>query len=588
MLFLGLSKNIQTLNAVAIGDKAADLVLENCSLVNVYSREILPEIQIAISRDRIVYVGKDASHTKGKKTVIMNLEKKYVTPGFADPHIHLDQFVAPAEFVKKSLLCGVTSLFSDPIDIVSTCGYRGFKEFVKMTSELPVRFFHVVPGGVPVDKKFSHGREVSLAEAKLALKIPGVLGLGEVFSWTKVTKRDSKTMRMLSTMLENDCVINGHTAGASGKKLNAYVSSGILSCHEPINFDQVLERLRLGMWIMIREGSIRRDLKDIIPLVLSNETYTDRLMFCSDGLDPSDIARFGHIDHCIRESVKLGLNQIDAISMASKNCFDYYNMGKDLGGIAPGKLADILVFDDLAKMKPRKIFVGGNLVVSNGTIVSKIKKHTIPKWMTKTIKLHKFSEDDFTVKSRDNTTNVNVINLKTEIITEKINENLSVKDRNVLASTDKDIWKVAAFDRTFGTRKHAVGFLKNFAAKIGAFASTWNFHENNMLVIGSNEKDMAKAANSLANTQGGLVVVSEGKILASMPLQMAGIISTNSFEMVSENFENLNTVLADTGCKFKKPHLIPLFLPFLALPDIRILSTGLVDVKNRSFLNVVT
>jgi adenine deaminase len=585
-LFLGLSKRIQTLNAVAIGDKAADLVLENCSLVNVYSREIMPETQIAISHDRIAYVGPDASHVKGKKTVIMNLKKKYVTPGFADPHIHLDQFVSPAEFVKKSLLCGVTSLFSDPIDIVSTCGYRGFKEFVKMTSKLPARFFHVVPGGVPVDKKFSHGREISLAEAKSALKIPGVLGLGEVFSWTKVTKRDSKTMRMLSTMLENDCVINGHTAGASGKKLNAYVSSGILSCHEPINFDQVLERLRLGMWIMIREGSIRRDLKEIVKLVLSNKTYTDRLMFCSDGLDPSDIARFGHIDHCIRESVKLGLNQIDAISMASKNCFDYYSMGKDLGGIAPGKLADILVFDDLAKMKPRKIFVGGNLVVSNGIIVSQIKKHTVPKWMTKTVKLHKFSEDDFTVKSRGNTANVNVINLKTEIITEKINENLLVKGGNVVASTDKDIWKVAAFDRTFGTRKHVVGFLKNFAAKIGAFASTWNFHENNMLVIGSNEKDMAKAANSLANTQGGIVVVNEGKILASMPLQMAGIVSTNSFETVSENFQNLNAVLTDADCKFKKPHLIPLFLPFLALPDIRILSTGLVDVKNRSFLSV--
>ena len=585
-MFLGLSRSIQTLNEVAIGDKPADLILENCSLVNVYSREIMPEIQIAISHDRIAYVGPDASHTKGKKTVIMNLKKKYVTPGFADPHIHVDQFVSPAEFTKKSLLCGVTSLFSDPIDIVSTCGYRGFKEFVRMTSELPTRFFHVVPGGVPVDKKFSHGREINLAEAKQALKIPGVLGLGEVFSWTKVTKRDPKTMKMLSTMLENDCVINGHTAGASGKKLNAYVSSGILSCHEPINFDQVLERLRLGMWIMIREGSVRRDLKEIVKLVLSNKTYTDRLMFCSDGLDPSDIARFGHIDHCIRESVKLGLNQIDAISMASKNCFDYYSMGKDLGGIAPGKLADILVFDDLAKMKPRKIFVGGNLVVSNGTIVSQTKKYTVPKWMTKTVKLHKFSEDDFTVKSRDNTVNVNVINLKTEIITEKINENLSVKDGNVVASADKDIWKVAAFDRTFGTRKHAVGFLKNFAAKIGAFASTWNFHENNLLVIGSNEKDMAKAANSLVNTQGGIVVVSEEKILASMPLQMAGIVSTNSFETVSENFANLNIVLADAGCKFKKPHLIPLFLPFLALPDIRILSTGLVDVKNRSFLSV--
>ena len=587
-MFLGLARSIQTLNQVAIGDKSADLILENCSLVNVYSREIIPEMQIAISQDRIAYVGKDASHTKGKKTIIMNLGKKYVTPGFADPHIHVDQFVSPAEFAKKALLCGVTSLFSDPIDIVSTCGYSGFKEFVKMTSELPVRFFHVIPGGVPVDRKFSQGKTVSIAEAKSALKIPAVLGLGEVFSWTKVTNRDSKTMKMLSTMLENDCIINGHTAGASDKKLNAYVSSGIVSCHEPIDFDQVLERVRLGMWIMIREGSIRRDLKDIIPLILSNKIYTDRLMFCSDGLDPSDMIRFGHIDHCIKESVKLGLNQIDAISMASKNCFDYYNMGKDLGGIAPGKLADILVFDDLDKINPRKIFVGGKLVASNGAIVSKIKKHTVPKWMTKTIKLDKFSEDDFKVKARSNTANVNVINLKTEIVTERINENLPVKDGNVVASTDNDIWKVAAFDRTFGTRKHTVGFLKNFAAKIGAFASTWNFHENNMIVIGSNEKDMAKAANNLVTKQGGMVVVNEEKILALMPLQIAGIVSTDTFEKVSGNFENLNRVLADTGCKFKKPHLIPLFLPFLALPDIRILSTGLVDVKNRSFLTVVT
>jgi len=178
--------------------------------------------------------------------------------------------------------------------------------------------------------------------------------------------------------------------------------------------------------------------------------------------------------------------------------------------------------------------------------------------------------------------------MKTEIITEKINENLSVKGGNVIASTDKDVWKVAAFDRTFGSPKHAVGFLKNFDAKIGAFASTWNFHENNMIVIGSNEKDMAKAANSLITTQGGMVVVSEEKILSSMPLQMAGIVSTDSFETVSENFANLNTVLADAGCFHKKPHLIPLFLPFLALPDIRILSTGLVDVKNRSFISVVT
>ena len=587
VVFLGLSSSIQTLNAVAIGDKAADLVLENCSLVNVYTGEILPETQVAISKDRIAYVGEDASHTKGKKTVVINLEKKFITPGFADPHIHIDQFVSPAEFVKKSLLCGVTSLFADSVDIVSTCGFSGFKEFIKMTSGLPARFFHVVPGGTPVDRKFSHVKSLSPTEEKSALRIPGVLGLGEVFSWTKVTKRDSKTMKTLSTMLENNCVINGHTAGMSGKKLNAYVSSGILSCHEPINFEQVIERLRLGMWIMIREGSIRRDIKDIIPLVLANKTNKDRLMFCSDGLDPIDITKFGHIDHCIREAVKLGLNLTDAISMASKNCFDYYNMGMDLGGIAPGKLADILVFDDLMKLKPKKIFVGGMLVLSNGTIVSKIKKHTVPKWMTKTVKLNKFTEDNFSIKSHSDLVDVNVIDMKTEIITKKGHETLSVKDENVIPSYDKDVWKVAAFDRTFGSTKHAVGFLKNFGPRIGAFASTWSFHENNMIVIGSNEKDMAIAANSLLRTQGGMIVVYKGKILSSMPLQMAGIMSTDSFEKTSKNFSDINNTLLDSGCKFKKPHLIPLFLPFLALPEIRILYQGIIDVKSRSFLKTI-
>ena len=586
-MFLGLSSSIHTLNAVAIGDKAADLVLENCSLVNVYTGEILPETQVAISKDRIAYVGEDASHTKGKKTVVINLEKKFITPGFADSHIHIDQFFSPAEFVKKSLLCGVTSLFADSVDIVSTCGFSGFKEFIKMTSGLPARFFHVVPGGTPVDRKFSHVKSLSPTEEKSALRMPGVLGLGEVFSWTKVTKRDSKTMKTLSTMLENNCVINGHTAGMSGKKLNAYVSSGILSCHEPINFEQVIERLRLGMWVMIREGSIRRDINDIIPLVLANKTNKDRLMFCSDGLDPIDITKFGHIDHCIREAVKLGLNLTDAISMASKNCFDYYNMGMDLGGIAPGKLADILVFDDLMKLKPKKIFVGGMLVLSNGTIVSKIKKHPVPKWMTKTVKLNKFTEDNFSIKSHSDLVDVNVIDMKTEIITKKGHETLSVKDENVIPSYDKDVWKVAAFDRTFGSTKHAVGFLKNFGPRIGAFASTWSFHENNMIVIGSNEKDMAIAANSLLRTQGGMVVVYKGKILSSMPLQMAGIMSTDSFEETSKNFLGINNMLLDTGCKFKKPHLIPLFLPFLALPEIRILYQGIIDVKSRSFLKTI-
>lgn len=579
-----LSSAIPILNAVAMGEKKADLILKNCSLVNVYSHEILPQTQIAIVNERIAYVGLDASHTLGSKTIVMDLQGKYVTPGFADPHIHIDQFVLPSELAKKSLLCGVTSLFSDPIDIVSVCGYRGFREFIKLTQNLPIRFFHLVPGGLPVDRKFSHGKTLSAIQEKTAIKLPNVLGLGEVFSWTKVTKRDSKTMKTLAMMLDNDCIINGHTAGASGKKLNAYVSSGILSCHEPVNFEQVLERLRLGMWIMIREGSIRRDLKEILPGVMNHETNTERLMFCSDGIDPLDLLHYGHIDHCVRESIKLGLDPIDAITIASKNCFDYYNLGKDLGGIAPGKLADILVFDNLTTMLPNKVFVGGKLVVSNGKVITKIQPKTIPKWIRNTVKLKRFSENIFHVKSKSSSVTANLICMQTEIITKKEETELKTKDGNVLASGDKDVWKVAAFDRTYGSKKHAIGFLKNFGSQIGAFASTWSFHENDLIVIGSNDKDMTIAANNLVKSQGGMTVVKNGNTLSSLPLQMAGIISTDSFEKVHQNFADLNSTIVESGCKFKKPHLIPLFLPFLALPAIRILYSGIVDVKNSSFI----
>ena len=582
-----LSSVFSEVNSVAIGDTHADLVLKNCSLINVYTKEIQEKIQISIKNDRIAFVGEDASHTIGTKTKILDVKNKFVCPSFVDPHIHIDHFLTPAEFVKKSLVCGVTSLFPDSIDVVSVCGYRGFKEFLKQTQNLPMRFFHTIPGGLPVDRKFSHGKTLTHKEEKQAINLDSIVGLGEVFSWTKVTKRDEKTIASIKQMHENNCIINGHTAGASGKKLNSYVASGIFSCHEPINFDQVLERLRLGMWIMIREGSIRRDLKEIVPLVLSHGTYKNRLMFCSDGVDPFDISNIGHIDHCVRESIKLGMDPIDAISIASKNCFDYYKMGNEFGGIGPGKIADILILDDYKKIKIDKVFLGGKIVVSGGKLVQKIISPKLPTWIKKTVKLPKITPKYFEIRSKNNTESVNLISMKTEIVTKKSSASLNVENSNVVASYDKDIWKVAALDRTFGSKTKAVGFLENFGADIGAFASTWSFHENDLIVIGSNEKDMADAVNKLTKSQGGIIVIKNGKTLASLPFQMGGIISTDSLEKVTKNFTQINTVLKDAGCKFQKPHLMPLFLPFLALPDIRILYSGIVDVKSRQYLPTI-
>ena len=582
-----LSSTLSEINSVSVGDDYADLILQNCSLINVYTNEIQEKIQISIKNDRIAFVGEDASHTLGPKTKVLDVKNKHVCPSFVDPHIHIDHFVTPAEFVKKSLLHGVTSLFPDSIDIVSVCGYRGFKEFLRQTENLPMRFFHTIPGGLPVDRKFSHGKTLSIKEEKQAIDLRSVVGLGEVFSWTKVTKRDPKTIKSLKQMHENNCIINGHTAGASGKKLNSYIASGIFSCHEPINYDQVLERLRLGMWVMIREGSIRRDLKEIVPLVLSKKIYNNRLMFCSDGVDPFDISNIGHIDHCVRESIKLGMNPIDAISIASRNCFDYYKMGSDFGGIGPGKVADILILDDYKKIKINKVILGGKIVVSNGKLVVKIHTPKVPTWMKKTVKIPKLQPKSFNVTSKNNVETVNTILMRTEIVTKKSSADLDVTNSNVSASYDKDIWKVAALDRTFGSKTKTVGFLENFGADIGAFASTWSFHENDMIVIGSNESDMADACNKLTKSQGGLIVVKDGKTLASLPFQLGGILSTDPIDKVTKNLTKINDVLSDSGCKFKKPHLMPLFLPFLALPDIRILYSGIVDVKSRQFIPTI-
>ncbi len=274
-------------------------------------------------------------------------------------------------------------------------------------------------------------------------------------------------------------------------------------------------------------------------------------------------------------------------------------MARGLGGISPGKLADIVVIDDLKSFKPKKVFVGGRLVVSNGSIVAPVKKkRPIPSWIKKTVKLRKFSEKDFEVKNKPkkrssnntkkdeaSTVTANTIFLATEIITKLGSADLPIKDDNVLPSFDKDIWKVSAFDRTFGTSKHSIGFLENFGADIGAFASTWSFHENDLIVIGSNESDMAKAANDLVRSQGGLCVVKNGKNLAQLSLPVSGIISDKSYEEVSSDFESVTNTLVDSGCKFARPHLIPLFLSFLALPSVRILYAGIVDVKRRSFVS---
>lgn len=573
-----LARQIRTLNATAMGEAHADLVIKDVSLANVYTSELEQGIDIAISKDRIAYVGPDASHTIGPKTRIAEGRGKFAVPGMVDPHIHIDQFVMPHEFAAKAVLHGVTTLFADPIDIVSVGGYRGFTEILRQCRGTHARIFNAVPGGLPVDRKYSTGKRLSRAQEKTALKNKDVVGLGEVFSWTRVTNRDPQTMAQLGAVLSGGHIINGHTAGASKKKLQAYVASGIFSCHEPVDYEQTIERLRIGMWVMVREGSIIRSLEKIIPEVISRKIDTSRLMFCSDGVSPPDMLRYGHIDYCVRQAIRMGMDPVKAYTIASRNAFDYYMMSPNVGGIGPGKLADIVILDDLEKAKVRDVYVGGTCVVRNQRLLNSPRRPSRPKWLAQTIKTRRrFTKDDFAVCATG-PCNVNTISMTTPIITRLTNTTLEPKNGTLCA--DSRILKAANFERAKSTHKGAVAFVEGMGELEGAVASTWSFHENELVVVGSNERDMATAVNIAISGGGGTAFVKNGKKIAEMKLNVAGILSSRRFEEVAKSLENLDSAIHKAGCRFEDAHLVTLFLPFLALPAVRLLHTGLVEIRS--------
>ena len=560
----------------ALGQTPSDLIISNCSLVSVYTGEIIPDTQIAVYRSRISYVGPDASHAAGPDTRTIDAKGRHVAPGLADPHTHLDQFVLPAQTAACVLPRGTTTMFSDPIDITGVGGSAGFRWFVEACRSVPVRIFHGVPGGLPVDVDLSHLRGPDDAERDEMLSNPDVFGMGEVFSWTKVTGGDPNTMRSIGAVLKAGGIVNGHTAGMSGRKLAAYAASGISSCHEPIDYDQTLERLRAGLYVMVREGSIRRDLRRIMEEVTGRGISTHRLMFCSDGLNPSDL-QSGHMDACIRKAVTAGVDPVDAVAMATRNVFEYYMMDRDLGGLAPGRLADMVILDDLGSFRVNTVLVGGRDVSGIRPAAT-----PVPPELERTVRLERLDESDFAVGASGRHATANTIRLRTEIVTDMGESTLEVRDGAAVAT--QTIWKAAAFDRINRTGNRAVGFLEGFGEGEGAMATTATLHENDLVVVGNNDADMAAAANHVIEEQGAMVVARDGRIVASLAMPVAGLMSHHDADAARDRFEAVNGAARDMGCRFGSPHLIPLFLPFLALPHIRITSRGIVDVRRRQIM----
>jgi len=576
---------------VSQGRLPADLVLKNCNLLNTYSGEIIDNVEVAIYKDRVAFVGADAKHTAGKKTKTMDLEGMFISPGLMDAHAHMDFLVTPTEFAKHALLHGTITIFAEPVDMVSVLGYRGFNLFLQEVRRLPIRVFTMVPMAIPQDPKFSGTNYMKYNEAVKALNNDDVLGLGEVLSWIRVLDKEKDLMRIMKYALSKNKIINGHTAGARGTKLEAYISSGIFSCHEPINYDEVIERLRLGMWVMLREGTVRRDIEGMISQIKSKEISTSRLMMASDGVDPEDILKLGYIDHSLRLCVKSGIHPALAVQIASLNTATYYGLDKDLGGIAPAKFADIVVFNNLQDFAIDKIFVGGKLLVDKGMILVK-QSFRHPSWARKTMHVNKkLQASDFYIKPpkeriRDGKVNVVIANLQTDIITRQDSAELNVVNDNVIASREQDIWKVAVIDRHKRSGRIGLGFIKGFKTDVDAFACTINVVENQLVVIGMQEEQMTIASNTIIGMNGGVTVVKDGSVIAKYQMDIAGLMSSKRFEDAEEEYEAMNDALKMRGCPFDKPLKMLLFVTFVALPEIRFTHNGMVNVKRRDYASI--
>jgi adenine deaminase len=577
---------------VAQGRLPADLILKNCNLLNTYSGEIIDNVQVAIYKDRIAFVGQDAKHTAGRGTNILDLQGKFISPGLMDAHAHIDFLVTPTEFARQALLHGTLAIFADPVDMVSVLGNKGFNLFLQEVRTLPVRVFTVVPMAVPQDPKFSSSRYMKFDEVVKALENDDVLGLGEVLSWIRVLDKEKELLKIMKYALSINKIVNGHTAGARGAKLEAYISSGIFSCHEPINYDEAIERLRLGMWVMLREGTVRRDLQEMISQIHSKEISYSRLMMASDGVDPEDIMKIGYMDHALRICVKSGMHPARAAQIASLNTATYYGLDKDLGGIAPAKFADIVVFNNLQDFTINKVFVGGKLLVNNGAILRDQDSFEYPVWAKKTMNVKKkLRASDFFIKPpkdliKDGKVNVLVANLQTDIITRQESAELKIINNNVVASRELDVWKLAVIDRHWRSGKIGLGFMKGFRTDVDAFAGTINVDENELVVIGIDEEQMAIAANTIIDMDGGIVVVKDGVAIAKYQMDVAGLMSSKSFEDAEKEYEAMNNKLRTHGCPFEKPLKVLFFVTFVALPEVRFTHNGMVNVKQRSYVNI--
>ncbi len=569
---------IQCRIEVARGKRPADLLLRGGKVVNVLTGEVY-KANIAICNNVIAGVGD--YYRDGIE--IHDAEGLYLLPGFIDAHVHIESsMLSVPEYAMAVLPRGTTSVICDPHEIANVMGLEGIKYLFRSSRNIPINLFVMASSCVPATHLETSGAAFSTKEIEEMLQWDGVIGLAEVMNVPGVLNGNETSLGKLSSAQKRGYPIDGHSPQLSGKDLNAYIASGVRSDHEVTSKEEAIEKLRLGMYLMIREGSVARNMEDLLPVV--NQSTYQRCMFVTDDEHPHDLLNRGHMDHILRRAVSLGMDPVMAISMITINPARIF-MRNDSGAIAPGYRADIVAVNDLKDFRVNSVVKDGKLVVREGKLICDIP-HIEDDMMNKTMRVKDFASERF--KIRIHGRKVRVIELiRGQIYTRHTIEDVQVDDGGeVSADPSRDLLKIAVIERHNATGNMGIGFVRGFGLKEGALASSVSHDSHNIIVAGTNDRDMYKAVKEIIEMGGGHVIVKEGEVLGRLPLPIAGLLSNKSLEDVVKEEEKLLTIARGLGVRPVSPFIKLSFLALPVIPELKITDKGLVDVKRFEIVGI--
>lgn len=557
----------QRIIAVAAGREKADLVLKNAKYLNVFSNEFLCG-DIAVANGLIAGVGKYDGKTE------IDVSGKLVLPGFIDAHIHLESsMVTPAEFAKAVVAHGTTTVITDPHEITNVMGIDGVEYMIQASQNLPIDVHFMMPSCVPATEIDESGAELDCKDIDLYLDNKKVLGLAEMMNYVGVINGDKNVLSKIVTSQAHHKKIDGHAPELSGNDLNAYIAAGVYSDHECSTFENALEKLRKGQFIMIREGTAAHNLKALMPLL--TQQYYSRCMFATDDKHPSDLLYGGHIDYIVKQALKNGADPIVALKTATHHAARYFLLNNK-GAIASGYLADIVVVDNLEDFNVETVFKRGKLVFDG-----EVKDFSAPTVDEKLAEkcFDTFHLDSVTPSSFKVDGKLGLIGL---VGGELLTRNLGTADK---IDVENDILKIACIERHKGTNHIGVGYVKGYSLKSGAVATSVAHDSHNIITVGCNDDDIAVAVNAIKDSNGGIAVVENGKIKALLELPIAGLMSDEPLTTVNEKLENAKLSAYELGAdKSIDPFMTLSFLSLPVIPSLRITTKGVFDAENWKML----